>query len=233
MDISSLKIWLLNPENYQNWIFPIAGSLIIPLLLFLWTRKTRSFSYSIIESSIHSTEKNEDGSTFYIEKIAIKYLNQGNVELKEEDFPIGVTTRFLKAAKVNSAFVRDTLDVTQRPLIIFKPSTTGGLLQPQLFNAGDYCIVDYYVENYEQAVHVGGKVKGVSTIRNSTAFSTMWNNVILFMLCGLSITILRSIGLNFPLTLFLSLLLIFWLGHSIIRLMRSQGGFYMAWDVPM
>lgn len=163
--------WLIDTEFWQPILaFLALLAIIVPIILYVLTRKKKKFSYDILSNNritLHEDKVGEDLMILYngepVTKVylnVIRLINNGNVEIKAEDFHEKIKINFGKSAYVLNTECIKGIETT------LNAEGNSVILEPNLFNKGDYIDIKTLVSNFEnlEDINIKGHIVGVKEI---------------------------------------------------------------------
>lgn len=167
-----------------DWQF--LGTIILPfvaIIVTIWIyylqKQKKHFSYGIISSKKHSV-KVIGKSKVTITEITIRYKNPSKTPLTRQDFVSDVTTKFIRStiikAEIPNTFAYNPVEAS----ISFLDDTS--ILTTNLLNEEDHINVLYLVSNFNNKIHVGGRIVGVRNITNFKIYDMIKQSVFLLFI---------------------------------------------------
>lgn len=164
---------------------------LIPIILYIRTRKKRSLSYDIVSRiPLLSIDKEigKDLQIFYKEKrvqqmhlIEVNIINSGNVAIKANDFEGKISLNFGNKAQIFTSEITKTNPSNLNPTIKINNNTL--FLEPLLLNSGDSISIKSLVENFSEIL-VQGRVVDIKQITETFKLKRYNNCVKLFIIGG-------------------------------------------------
>jgi hypothetical protein len=151
--------------------------MIISLIIYFLQKSKKSLSYEILsKTALLSVAKEvedkikilfEGDSVKNVHLILLKISNTGNVSILPSEFLKNITISFDNSTRILSAEISD-----KKPHSIEATLTINGtqlMISPSLWNSGDTVTIKSLVSEFNEEIHVSGRIVGIKDIKLSNS----------------------------------------------------------------
>ena len=156
-------------------------AIVISLIIYFLQKSKKSLSYEILsETALLSVAKEvedkikilfEGDSVKNVHLILLKISNNGNVSILPSEFLKNITISFDNSTRILSAEISE-----KKPHSIEAILTIDGtelIISPSLWNSGDTITIKSLVSEFNEKIHVSGRIVGIKDINlSNSAYST-------------------------------------------------------------